>query len=219
MQTTTDTSTAHPLTGVELAARLEQLSAMLDQQATVQDTEAVVSAYDRTPELSQAWRLYPQVGEVLREGQRALPLPSTAFASAVMARLQDEADRPLQAVTMEAARPAMPYAEPANDPVFRWKLVAGLASFAAVAAVLWRVVVPISAEPATQWAQAAVPGAFAGAAQAPVEQQAVLTPQGVLIRDPQLQSLLEAHRQYGGQSALQMPAGFLRNATYEVPQR
>ena len=42
---------------------------------------------------------------------------------------------------------------------------------------------------------------------------------GVVLRDPQLEALLSAHRQFGGASALQMPAGFLRNATYDAPQR
>jgi sigma-E factor negative regulatory protein RseA len=37
----------------------------------------------------------------------------------------------------------------------------------------------------------------------------------VMMRDPQLDALLAAHRQLGGTSALQMPAGFLRNATFE----
>jgi sigma-E factor negative regulatory protein RseA len=36
-----------------------------------------------------------------------------------------------------------------------------------------------------------------------------------MIRDPGLDQLLNAHRQLGGHSALQKPAGFLRNATFE----
>ena len=42
---------------------------------------------------------------------------------------------------------------------------------------------------------------------------------GVMIRDARLDELLAAHRQLGGASALQMPAGFLRNATFEGPAR
>ena len=42
---------------------------------------------------------------------------------------------------------------------------------------------------------------------------------GVMIRDPRLDELLAAHRQFGGASALQMPAGFVRNATFEGPAR
>ena len=41
----------------------------------------------------------------------------------------------------------------------------------------------------------------------------------VMIRDPRLDELLAAHRQTGGTTALQMPAGFLRNATFEAPAR
>jgi sigma-E factor negative regulatory protein RseA len=41
----------------------------------------------------------------------------------------------------------------------------------------------------------------------------------VMIRDARLDELLAAHRQSGGASALQMPSGFLRNATFEGPAR
>jgi sigma-E factor negative regulatory protein RseA len=41
----------------------------------------------------------------------------------------------------------------------------------------------------------------------------------VMIRDPRLDELLAAHKQFGGASALQMPAGFMRNATIEGPAR
>ena len=37
-----------------------------------------------------------------------------------------------------------------------------------------------------------------------------------VLRDPQLDQLMAAHRQYGGSPS---PAGFLRNATFEVPGR
>jgi sigma-E factor negative regulatory protein RseA len=40
-----------------------------------------------------------------------------------------------------------------------------------------------------------------------------------MIRDSQLDELLAAHQQSAGISALQMPAGFLRDATYERPAR
>ena len=42
----------------------------------------------------------------------------------------------------------------------------------------------------------------------------------VMIRDPRLDEMLAAHRQLGGgASALQSPAGMLRNATFEGPAR
>ena len=58
--------------------------------------------------------------------------------------------------------------------------------------------------------------ASAPAIAAPV---AVNTGQGVVIRDAQLEALLAEHRQHGGMSALQMPSGFIRNATYEAAGR
>ena len=41
----------------------------------------------------------------------------------------------------------------------------------------------------------------------------------VMLRDPRLDELLAAHKQFGSTTALQMPAGFLRNATFETPSR
>jgi sigma-E factor negative regulatory protein RseA len=37
----------------------------------------------------------------------------------------------------------------------------------------------------------------------------------VMIRDPQLDALLAAHRNFAGASALQMAPGFVRNANFE----
>jgi sigma-E factor negative regulatory protein RseA len=39
-----------------------------------------------------------------------------------------------------------------------------------------------------------------------------------MVRDARLEELLAAHRQLGSNSALQLPSGFLRNATFEAPQ-
>jgi sigma-E factor negative regulatory protein RseA len=40
-----------------------------------------------------------------------------------------------------------------------------------------------------------------------------------MMRDPRLDALLAAHKQFGATSALQTPAGFLRNATFEGAAR
>ena len=42
---------------------------------------------------------------------------------------------------------------------------------------------------------------------------------GPMIRDPRLDEFLAAHRQLAGGSALQTPAGFLRNAAFESGSR
>jgi len=126
--------------------------------------------------------------------------------------------------------------EAANEPVFRWKLVAGAASLMAVAAISWTLVGNGSAVPQAggqlaaaplQQVQPAVNSVLASVA-VNGEQPAAntLTPTRVIVgngnpqvmlRDPRLDQLLEAHQQAGGAS--QMPSGFLRNATFEGPTR
>jgi sigma-E factor negative regulatory protein RseA len=135
--------------------------------------------------------------------------------------------------------PVQRRAEAANEPVFRWKLVAGAASLMAVAAISWTLVgngaaVPQSgaqlavAAPQQQMqVQPAVNSVLAAVAVNSDQPAAnTLTPTRVIVgngnpqvmlRDPRLDQLLEAHQQAGGAS--QMPSGFLRNATFEGPTR
>ena len=89
--------------------------------------------------------------------------------------------------------------------------MAGLASLSAVAFVGWGWVGGLNTAPPVSLATA--PAVPASAVVVAAEQ-----PQ-IMIRDPRLDELLTAHKQFGGTSALQMPAGFLRNATFEVPNR
>lgn len=194
----------------------EQLSALFDGECSVLQTQALTVAYAESAELRQTWASYHCIGHALRAEREAPANP--AFVAGVMARIAREEVRPAPAqplgqATAGGAGVIAPATadEAANDAVFRWKMVAGLASLVAVAAVAWQMVAAPSSAAGPQLAQAPA------AVQAPL--QAVVTPQGVMLRDPQLEELLAAHRQFGGMSALQMPAGFLRNATYEAPQR
>ncbi|WP_219339051.1 sigma-E factor negative regulatory protein [Tepidicella baoligensis] len=186
----------------------ERLSALVDGECGLDTARMVASAMAGSAELHQAWTGFHCVGQALR-GEPEMPA-DPAFVAGVMARIAREEVQPRGAA--ERRLPAAAAAtEAANDAVFRWKMVAGVASLVAVAAVAWQIVAtPLSAA-GPQLAQAPAAG------QAPL--QAVITPQGVMLRDPQLEEFLAAHRQLGGMSALQMPAGFLRNATYEAPQR
>jgi sigma-E factor negative regulatory protein RseA len=134
----------------------------------------------------------------------------SAFLARLQVRLQQEERTPdvgTGVVPLPAPRVA---AQPAaNDASFRWKLVAGFASLAAMAAVGWTVTGGPSGAPA-QPQLAAVPAAGTVLAE---------SERGTMIRDARLDEFLAAHRQLGGASALQNPAGFLRNATFEGPIR
>ena len=157
-----------------------------------------------------AWRSYHLVGEVLRSGTSAARVNDSAFAGKLAARLAGE-QIVIKNVAVDADSARAGGQGSANAPSFRWKLVAGLASFAAVAAVSWNLSSPLRGPDGAQ--MAAAPAAPAHVARAePVEPQ-------VMIRDPHLDALMAAHKQFGGTSALQMPAGFLRNATFEGPSR
>jgi sigma-E factor negative regulatory protein RseA len=160
----------------------------------------------------EAWHTYHLIGDVLRTGEFSVGTVPAAFLSRLQVRLHQEQRL---APTAQAGLQSMPTAargsaprSAANDASFRWKLVAGFASLAAMAAIGWTVAGPFTGKPEqAQLAQAQRGTVLAG------------TERGVMIRDPRLDELLAAHRQLGGASALQTPAGFLRNATFEGPAR
>lgn len=209
MQNLTDASPdPAPVVPLADAALREALSAMWDGECPAEQVPGVTRAYAASAELQAAWADYQWLGEALRAQPAPQPVPNPAFVAGVMARIAAEtvAVPTPAAVALQHARPPA-----ANDAVFRWKVVAGVASVCAVAALAWQVAVAPAPGAAPQWAQ--VPATQAPAA------VAVATDHGVVLRDPQLEELMAAHRQYGSVSALQMPAGFLRNATYEAQQR
>lgn len=188
----------------------ERVSAAVDG-ADPQGWAAVVQACAQQPDVAQAWREYQWLGDVLRHGDRANPAADPDFVKGVMAQLAVE---PLALVQPSAATPMPPQpTEAANEAVFRWKMVAGVAGLGVAAAVLWQGLAgsagaPIGAQMAT-----------APAAPLTGLQVVVNTPQGVMVRDPELEALMAAHRQSGTLSALQRPAGFMRSAAFEAGQR
>jgi sigma-E factor negative regulatory protein RseA len=97
----------------------------------------------------------------------------------------------------------------ANDAFFNWKWVGGLSAAAAAVVLSWNLVGTTVTAPngsGVQLAQSATQIA-------PVATQ---TTAGVMLRNPQLDALIAAHNQAGGSSALQMPSGFLRSATFST---
>lgn len=185
----------------------ESISALADGElrgAAFAQTVEVVCAGG---EAMASWHAYHVIGEVLRSADARIGRPAPEFLERLSARLAQE--QPLRpAIGGQPAPRAVPAA---NDETFRWKLVAGLASFAAVGAIGWSVVA--GGSPAAQPQLAVAPQPASAAAPATVLAR---TEGGqVMIRDPKLDELLAAHRQLAGASALQMPAGFVRSATFE----
>lgn len=205
----------------------ELLSALVDGELTGPELEqALALAEDAQGQAN--WQLYHLVGDVLRSpdlahhsqhdllsglrAQLAQELPLQALPESVAQSAAESVSAPRVAmapgVLEQVQAPALASAQQrdpaANASVFRWKLAAGFASIAAVAAVGWQVMmVQAPTAIAPQLAQTAAPNVVAVAAQ---------DGKTVMLRDPNLDALLTLHEQYGTRPSLQVPAEFLRNA-------
>jgi sigma-E factor negative regulatory protein RseA len=180
----------------------EQLSALHDGELSASQAAALVSASLADSTVMQQWRSMSMIGSILREQQN----------SAVA--------RP--AVVQSEGAVGLPAQEAANDGVFRWKMVAGLAAFAAVGSLAWGLLGNLGEKAGVQNAVMAqnqsAPATSASAASA--SGQGLIAVGGqvagqevTMIRDPRLDELLAAHKQFGGSSALQQPAGSLRSVS------
>lgn len=164
--------------------------------------------------LLACWSTYHLIGEVLRTpGQTAEPANAAFLARFRQATQGDTTqETPLKKLLPNPVLLATPPAEAANDPVFRWKLVAGFASLTAVCAVAW------------QMAGLGLPGPQSpesGQSGLLVQRQpssllVVAAPAGMVPPASRMEELLAAHRQYGGGSAVQIPGPFLRNAAFAI---
>ncbi len=230
-----------PLTSADAA--LSRLSAMLDSELASEDTDVALAAFGVHPEGRASWHAYQVIGDVLRaSGPVVSGCAPQVFLAGIHARLQTGEVSEAVSAGLPEDRPAAPLpgvqqvrGAAANDAVFRWKLVAGVASLAAVMAVSWSVLgsapggsggssnagpqLALTSPAATQAGGATIDSGRADALQPASGAVVINTAQGPLVRDAQLEALMAEHRQFGGVSALQMPAGFLRNATYDAPAR
>lgn len=194
----------------------ERLSALADGE--LQGDEFAQAVGFAAAETGQStWALYHLVGDVLRSPELAHHGRGDLLAAVREQIALEPRPEPQAASVVQVAQPeAVPAA---NVSVFRWKMVAGFASLAAVSAIGWNAAMNLRADGASGTQLAAVPAQVPAPVLATAEGVAAQPGQQVMLRDPRLDELLAAHKQFGGTSALQMPAGFLRNATFETPSR
>lgn len=251
-----DPASRHPATAAALHAPIPSaaaISAWMDGDLAPADEMALPDMVSDAD--VDTWHRFHLIGDVLRAGSPANFACSDAARSGERARafargiVAQAVWAPAQVAPSLEAVPSTPVVSgavptqgppvhmlprqpAANDDVYRWKMVAGLASVAAVVAVAWSVVggsalgsgegavlakAPAPAHLATVSTHLAAPTPpFVTAVAEPVW---VSTPQGVVWRDPRMEELMHTHRQAGGGPALQVPAGFLRAATHDVPHR
>lgn len=198
----------------------ELMSALADGQLRDGDFAAALQACQHDESAIASWATYHLIGEVLRSPAPVVHGADPAFLGRLSQRLAQEPQAPVPSVhrppiARDSAAQAREKAgaevvhhrgAASNDSSLRWKWVAGFASLAAVSAIAWNASGLLMPAVAPQLAQ--------GSAQ----QVVVASPQGPIVRDARLEELLAAHKQLGGASALQVPSGFLRNATFETPQ-
>lgn len=186
----------------------ERVSDLVDGRLPDSECAQVLQDLLSDPQARKTWYAYHLVGDVLRSAELAPSPRDHAFLERLEQRLANE-PRPPRVVTGNAVVVSVSAVPSANAEVFRWKMLAGMACTAMLG------VVGLSL-----WTQAGSRDDAQLAAQTPVAPPvpAIVTADtgaGAMLRDARLDELIAAHRQLGGHSALQVPAGFLRNATYE----
>ena len=200
----------------------EQVSLLVDGRLQGKDFARAVQQIAASDHARQAWDCDHLIGEVMRLGSSRAQGHDPAFVRRL--RLKIARDTPMliarDEVSMAAGEPDLASPEPANDTW--WRRVSGLASVVVMALLVWQVYLFADGRNAPASApQLAKVAEGTGASIAPIQRVVTSSPAAVadaspaLLRDPRLDALLAAHRRFGGTSALQMPSGFLRNATFE----
>ena len=209
----------------------EWVSALMDGQLRGDELQAALASMD-CEGARECWQVYHLVGDVLRSPDLAAQPADSTFVARLSERLAQES-RPSAPVAVPQAvlNTTMPAA---NDGLFRWKMAAGLASFAAVAAVGWGMMggagLPLGAGAQLAQADASTRSSRVVALAQPVRAASAAVPTlvavssgepgaPVMLRDPRLDELLAEHRQAVGVTALGGSTGFLRNATFEGVER
>ena len=216
-------------------SQAELVSALVDGQLQGEAFASTVDWLAHAEAARASWHTYHVVGEVLRTGETQGYGRDAAFLQRLRLGLQQTDDKtdkfvpfqevataipsvPAETSAAKSAETKLQYTS-ANDTFFSWKSFGLAASFAAVVLTGWSLLGSFQREQtAAQLAQTAVPVQLTPAEAAQTGSLAQAEPL-VMMRDPRLDALLAAHKQFGGTSALQTPAGFLRNATFEGAAR
>lgn len=203
------------------------VSLLADGELSAQDLGRAMTHLENADEVHQTWDSYHLIGEVMRSGQAGARAHNPEFMQKLRRKLDLETIEivavdatPIRARGLKDIKAAS-----ANDPW--WRRVAGFASVALVSVLAWQGYVLLDghgSSGAPQLAQAGGSGTVLATARPALPATATSVAatgeqQLVMLRDPRLDALLAAHRQFGGTSALQMPSGFLRNATFDEGQR
>lgn len=198
----------------------EEVSALMDNAMPVDAAPKALAALLASKEAQASWHRYHLIGDVLRSDSLAPGSSELLFAQRVMGAIGTLPVPAIHTATNQASglegAAQTPLRRSANDGGF-WLKVMGSTLGVAVLAFL------LAGGPhllkRTESAQQAQGNAAKPQSQLqppmPAVDVALDEDRPVMTRDPELDALLSAHQQMGGHSALQAPAGFLRNATFD----
>ena len=199
------------------AAGFEQLSALADGEAETSATAASCALWHGDAEARRDWHSWQLIGDVLRSDELASDAGhDAAFLAAFRARLATE---PVVLAPARLARPASWQA--------RWVVPSAIAAGLVLAVGTFSVLRPAGVLPdaAPAMALAGSGVSLADARPSPPAArdaggiEAVTMTSQQMVRDPQLNRYLSAHKQFAGTSALGVPSAFLRSATLDSSDR
>lgn len=211
-------------TMTSLTSTPELMSALADGQLRDDELARAWQLLEQSDDAVVSWSHYHLIGDVLRTPiASASPLIASTDSASFVKRLnlklhtevfhgQSASSSALPSLvvtdlnTSEHAQPFSSHGAAANDGVFRWKLLAGFATLAAVSVIAWAAIEPAGLSPMSEQLVQSQDAT----------QVLVASPQGVIVRDARLNELLAAHKQLGSMSALQAPSGFLQSAAFET---
>lgn len=197
----------------------ERICALVDGQLSADEWAQTLADLESSPQARAQWDTYHLVGEVMRHGSVELRTHDADFLLKLRQRMAQDAIENIAIDQTNIGATVINKPVPLSANASSWRWVAGLASVAVASVLTWQGL-NWKAEAPAQLAAVAAPASKALLVRKDGTSALVMAaePQ-VMIRDPQLDALLAAHRQLGGTSALQMPTGFLRNATFEEGAR
>jgi len=175
--------------------------AFAEQMAELDDGEAV-----------QRWHRYHVIGDVLRAGAAGVAPLDEDFLKKIRLQLHSGAITTVATYVDHISLTSKNEVKSANDS--HWRLIAGVASLALVGVIAWQGLAGAGGGESAVLARSPAVSVVAQSVEL-VATATSATAQPVMLRNAQLDALLAAHRQFGGASAFQAPAGFLRNATFE----
>ena len=203
--------------GTRRDERLQALSTLMDGAAAPSEAVRACAAWRDASEARAAWHAYHVIGDVLRSDELGLRAHADAgFVQALRERLASE-PVPLAQQPGETAEPPLDSRVRRRSWAAPFAVAAGFVAVAGVLVVA-RVSTPAPvAAPQFAWAPPAA-SAVVGVVDSLAEPQ-TLVANGQLIHDVRLDRYLAAHKQFSGSSALGVPSGFLRGATYDASGR